>query len=165
MRLVLLDRFHFSPFLGSVAIATSGLATEASLSLMHQHAAKLREKHVITSVSVVAVLCLLMSVFIVGYWGYLVVIGLYASEHLLQPFMSETLNYHASEDQRATILSVASFFATLPYVALAPLIGFLNFRGKLSYFLISWSGLIILALIIYLTNKRRDSKIQIDQNL
>ena len=161
LRPVLLDRFRFSPFWGSVAIATSGLATVIFLSIMHKHADKLSEKYVISTISFISVISLVFSVFNIGYWGYLVVITLYASEYLLHPFMSETLNYHASENQRATVLSVASFFSTLPYVLLAPTIGFLNYRGNLHYFLIIWSILIIISLFYYLKFKNKDSKIKI----
>ena len=75
--------------------------------------------------------------------------------------MSETLNYHAPEKQRATVLSVASFFRTLPYVALAPIIGYLNTNDKLQYFLIFWSLLIFGSVLFYLSLKRKDDEIVI----
>ena len=78
---------------------------------------------------------------------------------MIQPFMSETLNSGAPESQRATVLSVASFLHILPYIALAPLIGFLNSRGQLEYFLVGWAGLICVATLIYLKLKKRDNTI------
>ena len=162
LRMVLLDRFTFSPFLGSVVIASSSLITIGLLSLMHKYADRLSEKKVITFISLSAVAGLLLSLANIGMWGYVVILTLYAGEHVLYPFMSETINYHASENQRATILSVASFIKTLPYVLLAPIIGTLNTNGKLNYFLVVWACLILIAVFIYLANKRTDSKIKLD---
>src|SRR3989344_1153633 len=162
LRMVLLDRFTFSPFLGSVVIASSSLITIGLLSLMHKYADRLSEKKVITFISLSAVAGLLLSLANIGMWGYVVILTLYAGEHVLYPFMSETINYHASENQRATILSVASFIKTLPYVLLAPIIGTLSTNGKLNYFLVVWACLILIAVFIYLANKRTDSKIKLD---
>jgi MFS family permease len=44
LRLILLDRFHFSPFWGSVAIASSSLITVGLLAYMHKNADTLSEK-------------------------------------------------------------------------------------------------------------------------
>lgn len=165
LRLVLLDRFNFSPFWGSVTIASSSLITIGLLSLMHKYAGRLSEKKVLIFISLSAVAGLLLSLANIGMWGYAVIFTLYAGEHILYPFMSETINYHAPEDQRATILSVASFLRTLPYVILAPIIGYLNTNGKLSYFLIVWACLISVAIFIYLTNKKADDKIRLDRKL
>lgn len=162
LRLVLLDRFNFSPFLGAVVIATSGLITIGLLSLMHKYAERLSEKKVLVFISISAASGLLLSLANIGMWGYIVIFTLYAGEYILYPFMSETINYHAPEKQRATILSVASFFRTVPYVLLAPIIGYLNTNGKLNYFLFIWAGLILIAVLIYLANKRNDEKIKLE---
>lgn len=161
LRLVLLDRFTFSPFLGGVAVASSSLITVGILAWMHKHADKLNEKHVITCISLSGAASLLLAVADIGLWGYIVILSLYAAEHILQPFMSEVLNIHASEKHRATVLSVASFMRMLPYIVLAPLIGALNQNGDLEFFLITWSIFIVLAVLIYLSNKRRDTKVSI----
>ena len=137
LRLVLMDRFHFSPFIGSVVIASSSLITVAILGYMHKHAESLSEKQVLTLISVLAASSLLLSIANIGWWGYFVILALYVGEHVLVPFMSEVLNYRTDESQRATVLSVASFLRTLPYVALAPIIGSLNTQNKLEYFLSS----------------------------
>jgi MFS family permease len=165
LRLVLLGRFHFSPFWGSVTIASSGLITIVLLSLMHKYADRLSEKKVIVFISLSAAAGLLLSLNNIGRWGYLVIFTLYAGEHILYPFMSETINYHASENQRATILSVASFFRTLPYVVLAPIIGYLSKNGKLNYFLLVWPCLIFIAIFIYIANKRTDDRIKLSDKL
>lgn len=162
LRLILLGRFGFSPFWGSVVIASSSLITVGLLSLMHKHADSLSEKKVISIISLSAAAGLVLSLANIGLWGYVVILVLYAGEYLLQPFMSETINYHAPERQRATILSVASFLKALPYVILAPTIGYLNTQGKLSYFLIGWSCLIVVAVLYYLAKKRTDDKIKLD---
>jgi hypothetical protein len=70
------------------------------------------------------------------------------------------LNKHAPDKQRSTILSVASFFKVLPYVALAPLIGWLNANGRLDIFLIGWSVLMVVAWGYYFARKRQDNVIK-----
>lgn len=165
LRLVLLDRFHFDPFWGAVAVATSSLITVGILSVIHRHAARLTEKHVLVVVSLSAAAALLLALANIGWWGYIVILALYAGEHILHPFMSEILNQHAHEEHRATILSVASFLRTLPYVLLAPLIGWLNTHQQLEYFLISWPVLILLALWLYLALQKQYMKVAIPENV
>lgn len=161
LRLILMDRFHFSPFVGSFVIASHGLITVAILSYMHKNAENLSEKKVLTLISVSAVLGLLLSILNLGWWGYFILLALYAGEHVITPFMSEVLNYRTDESQRATVLSVSSFLRTLPYVLLAPIIGNLNSNNKLEYFLIIWSILMIIALWAYLSKKKQDAKISL----
>lgn len=161
LRLVLVDRFHFDPFWGSVAIASCGLITVGILSFMHRHAESMSEKHVLALISLGAAASLLLSVADIGLWGYIVILALYAGEHVLYPFMSEVLNNHAPEDERATVLSVASFLRTLPYVILAPIIGYLNTHGKLEHFLITWALLIGMAVLFYLSLKKKDAQISL----
>lgn len=161
LRIVLLDRFHFNPFWGSIAISVSSLITVALLGYMHKNADELSEKHVLTTLGIIAASGLLLSLANIGWWGYIVVLALYSGDHILQPFLSEVLNKHSPEKQRATILSVASFFRTLPYVALAPIIGYLNTSNKLEYFLIIWAILIMLSLAFYLSTKRRDTRLSL----
>lgn len=159
LRLMLLDRFHFDPFWGSVAVATSSLITVGLLGYIHKNADNLSEKKVLTIIGLLAGSSLLLSLANIGWWGFTVILVLYAGENLLAPFMSEVLNNLAPEEQRATVLSIAAFIKALPYVVLAPIIGYLNTRGKLSYFLLVWSALIFATLAIYLAAKRRDTKI------
>jgi MFS family permease len=161
LRLVLMDRFHFSPFVGSIVIASSSLITVAILGYMHKYAESLSEKKVLTLISILAATSLLLSIANIGWWGYFVILTLYAGEHVLVPFMSEVINYRTDEKQRATVLSVASFLRTLPYVALAPIIGGLNSRNKLEYFLIIWALLIVIVVITYLVFKKKDIKISL----
>ena len=161
LRLVLLDRFHFTPFIGSIAIASSSLITVGILGYMHKNADSLSEKRVLTLISILAVASLLLSVANIGWWGYFVILTLYAGEHVLVPFMSEILNYRTGENQRATVLSVASFLRTIPYVGLAPTIGGLNSQNKLEYFLIIWAILITIAITVYLSLKKKDIKISL----
>jgi MFS family permease len=164
LRLILLSRFHFDPFWGSIAVASSSLITVGSLALMHKYADNMSEKRVITIISLSAAAGLLMSVANIGAWGYIVILGLYLGEHILYPFMSEILNNHAEEDQRATVLSVASFLKTLPYVVLAPIIGYLNTHNHLEYFLLGWAVLICAAVLVHLSNLRRDVRIKLTDN-
>jgi MFS family permease len=161
LRLVLLDRFQFSTFLGSLAIASSSLITVALLAYLHKYSEKFSEKRVLISIGLGAAASLLLSLANIGLWGYFVILVLYAGEYILQPIMSEILNKRAPEDQRATTLSVASFFKTLPYVILAPIIGSLNNEGKLEYFLITWAAFIFFAVVLYAIVRRKDSQINI----
>jgi MFS family permease len=163
LRLVLLDRFHFSPFAGSIVISVSSLATVGLLSLMHKYAERLSEKRVLFFISSLAGVSLLASVFDIGMWGFFVIFALYAGEHMLQPFMSEIINYRTDSKQRATALSVASFLRTLPYIGLAPLIGFLNTTDRLEYFLVSWTIFIALAVFFYLVSRKQDVQISISE--
>jgi MFS family permease len=149
LRIMLLDRFHFDPFLGSVAIGTSSLITIGALGLLHRHAESMSESRMFILVSLMSIAGLLLSVADIGMWGYVVILMLYAGEHTLYPYMSEVLNKHAEEKDRATVLSVASFLRTLPYVILAPVIGYLNTHDNLEYFLIVWSVLILASLLLY----------------
>lgn len=165
LRLVLLDRFQFSPFLGSVAIASSGLITVAILAFMHKYADRMSEKKVLTLITLAAGAGLLLAIPNIGLWGFFVILALYAGEHILHPFMSEVLNYRAKENQRATVLSVASFLRTLPYVALAPIIGYLNTHNQLEYFLVGWTGVMLASIAIYLSQKKKDILVKIpDEN-
>ena len=162
LRLVLLDRFHFDPFWGSVAVAASSLVTVGLLAYMHKYAERLSEKRVLTLISLSAVAGLLLSLADIGVWGFVVILTLYAGEHLLLPFMSEILNNHAPEKQRATVLSVSSFLRSLPYVALAPIIGYLSTYGHLEYFLIVWAMLMGAAVLLYLALQKRDAQIKLE---
>lgn len=163
LRIVLLDRFHFDPFLGSIVMASSSIATIAVLGLMHSHAERVREKQVIAVITLSAILCLLVSIFDIGYWGYFVILILWVGEHTLYPFMSEILNLQSSEDQRATVLSIASFLKAVPYIALAPLIGYLNTNGELHYFLFFWSILMCIALALYLILKKQNVLVSVKE--
>jgi hypothetical protein len=161
LRLVFLDRFHFNPFWGAVAIASSSLITVGLLSLMHKNNDQLSEKKVLIIIGLTSASSLLLSLANIGMWGYIVIFALYAGEYLLQPFMSEIINNRAAEDQRATVLSVATFLKSTPYIALAPIIGYLNTNEHLEYFLISWSLLIVIAVAMYLISKKRDSVVSL----
>ncbi len=163
LRIVLLDRFHFDPFLGSLVIASSGLITVGILAMMHRYAENMSEGRVLTLISFGAAASLLLSLADIGMWGYFVIFTLYAGEHVLYPFMSEVLNNRAEENQRATVLSVASFIRTLPYVALAPIIGYLNTHNHLNYFLIGWALLICLAIFVYLSLKKEGIRVSMAQ--
>jgi MFS family permease len=156
LRVVLLDRFTFSPLWGAIVVTICGVITVILLAAIHKYADRLSEKRILILISLSAASTLLLALADIGRWGFVVILVLYAGEHVLQPFMSEILNNHAPERHRATVLSVASFLRMLPYVLLAPLIGFLNTSGQLSYFLIAWALLIGVAIILYLSYGRRD---------
>lgn len=161
LRLVLMDRFHFDPFQGSVVIAVSNIITVLILHLMNKRAEQISEKYFLTFIALSAVVSLLSSLGNIGILGFLVILVLYAGEYILYPFMSEIINNNSPEKQRATVLSVASFMRMFPYIALAPVIGYLNQIGKLEYFLVGWSILILVAILFYLSLKKRDNLIRL----
>jgi predicted MFS family arabinose efflux permease len=164
LRVVLLDRFTFSPFGGAIVVAVCGIITVGLLALTHAHAGKLSEKWTLLVIALSAAAALLLSVADIALWGFVVILVLYAGEHILYPLMSDVLNKHAPEEHRATVLSVASFLRMLPYVCLAPAIGFLNTHGQLQYFLIVWALFIFGAVALYLLSNRRDTQVSIDSS-
>lgn len=164
LRIVLLDRFTFSPLLGAVVVTVCGAVTVGVLAITHRYADRLSEKWVLALISLSAAAALLLSLVNIGPWGFVVILMLYVGEYVLQPFMSEILHTHAPERHRATVLSVASFLRMLPYVLLAPLIGMLNTDGHLHYFLITWALLICGAIAVYLGSRRHDTTIKVDSS-
>lgn len=165
LRIILLDHFTFSPFWGAAAVAVCGVITVCLLSILHKQANKISEKRILMLVGLSAAAALVLSVADIGPWGFAVILVLYTGEYVLQPFMSEILNKHAPERYRATVLSVGSFLRMLPYVVLAPFIGFLSTNGQLQYFLLCWALLICVATVIYAMSKRHDERIEIKSSL
>jgi MFS family permease len=164
LRLVLLDRFHFDSVAGSIAIALSSLITVGILAIIHKRAEKMSEKRTLTLISLVLASSLLLSMADIGIWGFFVIFIIYVGEHTFYPFISEVINNQTEENQRATVLSIASFLQSLPYVVLAPVIGYLNTQNKLEYFLFFWAILICLAIFVYLKNKGKDIEISLVEN-
>jgi len=162
LRIVLLDRFRFSPFAGAAVIAICGVITVGVLHLTHKYADRLSEKRTLTLIALSAAAALLLPLADVGWWGFATILTLYAGEYILYAFMSEILNNNAPEAQRATVLSVASFLRMLPYACLAPLIGLLSTHGRLQYFLIAWALLMCGSVVLYTLAKRRDAKINLE---
>jgi MFS family permease len=161
LRVVLLDRFNFSPTAGAIAVTISAIITLVILNFIHRNAETLSEKKVLTMIGLSASAGLLLSVADIGTWGFAVILVVYAGDRLLDPFLSEVLNYHVSEDRRATVLSVATFLKTLPYVALAPTIGYLSTQQKLEYFLVPWAILILISVMYYLSSHQKDESVEV----
>lgn len=161
LRIIMLDRFEFEPFWGSLVIASSSLITVGLLGYMHKNAHAMSEKKVISITAISAASSLLLSVANIGNWGYIVILVLYAGEYLITPFMSDVLNKHTSDSHRATVLSTASFLKSIPYVLLAPVIGYLNTQNSLESFFVIWAALIIASVAIYLRLRKRDFKIEV----
>lgn len=61
----------------------------------------------------------------------------------------------------ATVLSVASFLRMVPYVCLAPIIGFLSSNDRLEFFLIPWALVICGAILLYALRKHSDTSIAV----
>jgi MFS family permease len=150
LRPLLLDRFEFSAFMGSVVLAVAIFVTAILVTFVDKFSKHITETLMFFAVAVSLVVVLIMSAFPSGVWGLVVIIVFYAGGRLLTPFMSEAINYHTKDEVRATVLSVASFLGALPYIVLAPLLGYLSDRGGLSLFFIIWALLVCVALAIYL---------------
>lgn len=161
LRIILLDRFRFTPLQGSILIAVCGVVTIAILYYLHKVTNTISEKKVISFIVLSAIFSLVASVFDIGYLGILVIILLYVGEHILYPYMSDILNKHSEEKHRATVLSVASFIRMIPYVLLAPLIGALNTSNILAYFLVPWAMFIGASLALYMTRIKKTVKTEI----
>lgn len=161
LRMILLDRFHFDAFGGSVIVGLSSLATVVLLSLLHRYSDKISEKQMFTLIGLLCIFALLASIPNIGYFGAIVIFILHSGSQLLMPSISDALNKHALPDQRATVLSVASFYRTLPYVPLAPIIGSLSTDNRLEYFLGGWAILILIAVVIYLFANHKDTQIEL----
>lgn len=157
LRMILLSRFHFSPFWGAVAVASCSLLAVGILHGMHKYAHKLSERKVLTFVALLAAGSFLFSIPDVGWWGYVAILGLYVGEHVLFAFMSEILNKHAPENQRATVLSVASFMKVFPYIFIAPMIGYLNHHQHLGYFLFIAAIAVIITIMYYNHRLKREA--------
>lgn len=164
LKIILMDRFHFSEQFGGVVLGVGCLLVVLILYLMQRYAERFHEKRILTVLSMLVAGSLLVSVPDIGLFGIAVIFILYAGDGVFYPFLSDVLNKHAPNNQRATILSVASFLKVLPYVILAPLIGLLNMQGKLHWFLIGWTALIMMAWAYYIVSKRRDEVILVQES-
>jgi predicted MFS family arabinose efflux permease len=164
LKIILMDRFHFSEQFGGVVLGVGCLLVVLILYLMQRYAERFHEKRILTVLSMLVAGSLLVSVPDIGLFGIVVIFILYAGDGVFYPFLSDVLNKHAPNNQRATILSVASFLKVLPYVILAPLIGLLNMQGKLHWFLIGWTALIMMAWAYYIVSKRRDEVILVQES-
>lgn len=162
LKLVLMDRFGFSEVFGGVLMSVGGILVIIVLHYMNKHAERLHEKRVLGTISVSLAAALLLSIIASGVLGVFVILIIYATDAVLYPFISEALNKHAPSKSRATVLSMASFIKAVPYIVLAPLIGWLNTIGRLDIFLLAWSILIAVAWLYYLSQKKRDTILHVD---
>lgn len=152
----LLNRFHFDPVFGATIIALCNVLTVLVLHYITKYTEHISERSMILTLSVSTMLGLLFSIGNIGGWGIFVIFILYSSEHIMYPFLSEALNKHTDSNQRATVLSVASFVKSIPYIVLAPIIAFADEKNKLGYFLFFWSVLMIISIFTYLNLKSRN---------
>lgn len=162
LRLILMDNFHFSEEFGGVLMGVACIFAVAVLFLMNKFAERLHERRMFVYLAVSVVVALLASLTGNALLGVIVILVLYAADGIFYPFMSEVINRHAPSERRATVISVASFLKTVPYIVLAPLIGWLNTIGHLDIFLVAWSILIALALVYYLSKHKKDTVLTVD---
>lgn len=165
LRPVLVDRFTFDAFWGSVIVASSNIVTIAVLKYLMRKNQTIPEKRFLITISGIAAACLAATVFPIGKIGLLVVVYMQVAEHILYPFMSEILNRHAAPAHRATVLSFASLLKSLPYALLAPLIGWLNGIHHLEYYLIGWTILVVVSTIYYVWQERKPAMISAQELL
>jgi hypothetical protein len=72
------------------------------------------------------------------------------SRNLFTPWIDAGVNEQVSSQYRATALSAVSFVRSVPYVVLAPLIGYISEVGKVSIFTFIYALAVALALLSYL---------------
>jgi MFS family permease len=149
LRIILLERFHFSPFLWSIAMGSIILVSIWFLHRLEKNMEHIVEKQIFYSLWIITIFSLILAIWDIGYWWWITLLILYVGQRIIHPFVSDGLNKHAPEKERATILSVGSFLKSIPYVLLAPITGYLNNNGSLEYFLFLWSIVIVLSLFIY----------------
>ena len=162
LKLVLMDRFGYSEQFGGILMSIGGIIVIIILHVMNRYAERLHEKRIISLLSMSLVWALFTAIPGIPVIGLAVIVILYAADGILYPFISEVLHKHASDENRATVVSVASFLKTVPYVVMAPLIGWLNSIGRLDIFLVSWAILIVIAWLYYATQKKRDTILHVD---
>lgn len=143
LKLFLVARFTFTESQSGLLLAGLTLLTAFSLQYYLRHAERMHERPVLIVLVLSASAALVASVFPIGYYGVLVLAALKIGEAVMVPVVSHGVNYRVAESQRSTALSVASTLRSLPYVALAPLIGYLNGNDQLQYFLIGWTVLLL----------------------
>ena len=158
LTIAFMDRFHFSESFGGIVIGAASLFAVVALHFMHKYAAKLGEKLVITALSLLIIASLVMAIFDIRMFGIFVILILYSGDGIIYPFISEVINKHTSNSSRSTVLSTASVLRMLPYILLAPLVGWLNTCGELWIFLTATSILIVMAWAYYVSRKRRDAE-------
>lgn len=164
LKIILMDRFHFPEQFGGIVLGVGCLLVVLILYLMQHYAERFHEKRILSMLSLMVAVSLVVSVPDIGLIGVVIIFILYAGDGVFYPFLSDVLNKHASDKQRATVISVASFLKVLPYVILAPLIGWLNMYDKLHWFLLCWAALIVLAWAYYIVNKRHDEIVKVKGN-
>jgi MFS family permease len=82
--------------------------------------------------------------------GAVLIAVLYSFEYLFTPWIDAGVNEQVSSQYRATALSAVSFVRSVPYVVLAPLIGYISEVGKVSIFTFIYALAVALALLSYL---------------
>jgi MFS family permease len=160
LKLVLMDRFHIDVSLGGWVMTGASVLAVLLLYFMHKYAHHLSEKRALTMLCFAVCIVLIMSAYDIRLFGIAVIAVLYICDSALYPFISEAINHNTSSANRSTVISFASFLRALPYVLLAPVIGWLNTRGQLWLFLIFMAVLIMMAWVNYIIHKRRDSFVE-----
>lgn len=162
LKLILMDKFYFSEEFGGVLIGVACTFVVVTLFVMNKFAEKIHERRVLIYLVVSVSAALVASIAASGLLGVVIILALHLASGIIYPFMSEVVNKHAPSDKRATVISVASFLKTLPYVILAPLIGWLNTIGRLDIFLVGWAVLMIAALAYYLSKRKNDTVLNVN---
>jgi MFS family permease len=148
LRMFMLDRFWFSPFLWSVVLTLIIVVTIGFLELLHKYDAIMTESRIIHSIGFLCIWGLLFSVFPIGYYGAIVIFILYAGQRLMYVKIADSIARKSSEVNRATMLSIYSFLRAFPYIFLAPILGYLNMQDNLWIFFVVWSIIILVSLVL-----------------
>lgn len=150
LRPILLTRFNFDASGGAWVLFWCGVLTLIVQRLQLKYIDSIQERYSIASIILLSALALSVGVFNLGSIGFLVILVLYAGEYILQPLMSHSINEHIDSRHRATALSAGSFLKSMTYVVSAPLIGALNTRGLLSYYLFAMSVIFVIVALVFL---------------
>lgn len=150
LRPILQTRFGYGATAGAIVISICGLVAVIFQRWQLKHMDRLGEKKNILVILTLTIAALIAGSFNIGKVGFLVILTIYVSEYMLDPFVSDGLNKHVNSRHRATALSAASFLKSLPYVIAAPIIGYLNTRGRLHIYLLGMAGLLLLSICIYI---------------
>jgi hypothetical protein len=74
LRLIFISRFGFSPFVGSLIIASCGIISIGLLHILNKKADKISEKAILSSIGFATIFALIFAIFDIGWFGYIVIL-------------------------------------------------------------------------------------------
>ncbi len=83
--------------------------------------------------------------------GILLLVIFYWARGVAHPILKERINYYASSDKRATVLSIRSFGSRIMFFTIGPLLGWVSDKYTLSLALFMAGWIILIPGIVFLT--------------